>query len=168
MRGKKTCQHGAHDTLSNCVISAFPDWVATVTSLIAGNWGAKVVSVLPEFKMATPVPPSKLPTPDEYKPLPPAESLYEPDDYKEAFAVHKDHRGASKVSFMWEGLGPVARGWVIGCHGTGSRQVHGVGLMVVCLSWRGAGVGYTGLIEDQPCCLTGSAPTSSSLRCSRD
>lgn len=48
--------------------------------------------------MATPVPPSTLPTPDEFKPLPPAQSLYEPDSYKEAFSVHKDHKNASKVS----------------------------------------------------------------------
>lgn len=47
--------------------------------------------------MATQVPPSTKPTPDQFKPLPPPAELYEPEDYRETFAVHKDHKGISKV-----------------------------------------------------------------------
>lgn len=39
--------------------------------------------------MATQVPPSTKLTPEQYRPLPPAAELYEPEDYKEAFSVHK-------------------------------------------------------------------------------
>lgn len=47
--------------------------------------------------MATPVPPSTKPIPAQYKPLPPAADLYEPDDYREAFGVHSTTAGISKV-----------------------------------------------------------------------
>lgn len=51
--------------------------------------------------MASQVPPSTKPTPAEFRPLPPAAELYEPEDYKEAFAIHKNHKGVSKVGLGW-------------------------------------------------------------------
>lgn len=47
--------------------------------------------------MATPVPPSTKRTPVEFRPPPPGPELYEPDDYKESFSVHKSHKSISKV-----------------------------------------------------------------------
>ncbi|CAK9781665.1 cytochrome c oxidase-assembly factor COX23, mitochondrial [Cutaneotrichosporon oleaginosum] len=46
--------------------------------------------------MASQVPPSTKPTPDAFKPLPPAADLYEPEDYRLTFQEHKSHTGASK------------------------------------------------------------------------
>ncbi len=64
--------------------------------------------------MASQVPPSTKPTPDAFKPLPPAADLYVPEDYLSTFAEHKTHTGASKVPPTKAGLmavqGPVRQG----------------------------------------------------------